>query len=127
MIFTGDTVAKAHVLNKEVLMDTLDDGCPYCLHKGTIVNKHIRYCQRDNGLPRNNQQTRTDMIAAFNENRRVNGYHGVSALIALNEFDVVWQVGIDKMHNIDLGVIKHMFKLFLDPKFREKGITHVKI
>lgn len=122
MIFTCDTVARSHVLNKVNFNGY--NGCPYCEHRGTIINRQVRYCKRDNGPLRSNHQTRRDMIDAFNSNQRINGYHGVSALMALHEFDVVWQMGIDKMHNIDLGVVKQMFKLFLDPSFRKERYLH---
>lgn len=118
MIFTGDTPAKSHVLNKVNFNGYM--GCPYCMHQGTIINKQIRYCKRDEGLIRENEQSRAEMIQAQINNEKFHGYHGVSPLIAFKNFDVVWQVGIDKMHNVDLGVTRLLFRLFLDNKYRDK-------
>lgn len=118
MIFTGDTPARADVLKKTFFNGY--NGCSYCLHRGTLVNKQIRYCKRDNGPLRSDQDVRNDMIEAQKTSLKVNGYKGVSPLMALDYFDVVWQVGIDKMHNIDLGVISLLFNIFLDPKNRKQ-------
>lgn len=118
MIFTGDTLAKEYVLNKVHFNGY--KGCSYCLHNGTLVEGQVRYCKRDNGPLRTNKQTRADMLAAQETKTKVNGYHGVSALMAFKHFDVVRQVAIDKMHNVDMGVTKKMFHLFLDDKNRRK-------
>lgn len=111
MIFTGDTPARADVLKKSQFNGY--NGCAHCLHRGTLVNKQIRYCKRDNGPLRTNEDVRGNMMDAQMLNEKVNGYKGLSPLVALESFDVVWQVGIDKMHNVDLGVTALMFNLFL--------------
>lgn len=96
MIFTGDALAKQYVLSKVSLNGYL--GCPYCMHSGTSVNRQVRYCNRDNAPLRTNEQTRTDMLMAQTSGVRTNGYYGVSPLMAFDNFDVVKQVAIDKMH-----------------------------
>lgn len=111
MIFTGDTPARADVLMKTQFNGY--NGCSHCSHSGTLVNKQIRYCKRDNGRPRKNEEARANMLEAQIVKDKVNGYKGLSPLVGLDYFDVVWQIGIDKMHNIDLGVTALMFKLFL--------------
>lgn len=118
MIFTGDTLAKQYVLKKRSFNGYM--GCPYCLHGGTLVNNQIRYCNRDIAAIRSDEQTRMDMFQSQATRSQVSGYHGISPLTAFESFDVVKQVGIDKMHCIDLGVIKRMFNLFLDSKNRKK-------
>lgn len=118
MIFTGDVLAKQYVLNKSSFNGYM--GCSYCLHRGTLVNKQIRYCNRDNAALRTDNQTRADMLRAQTLREKVNGYHGVSVLMAIKKFDVVKQVAIDKMHNVDMGVTKRLFMLFLDAKNRNK-------
>lgn len=118
MIFTGDTPARADVLLKSLFNGY--KGCSYCLHGGTLVNKQIRYCKRDNGPLRTNEQVRSDMLQAQLLNEKVNGYKGLSPLIAFDNFDLVWQVGIDKMHNVDLGVTALLFKLFLKSERNHK-------
>lgn len=118
MIFTADTPARADVLMKSYFNGY--NGCSYCLHSGTLVNKQIRYCNRNNGNLQTNEQVRKDMIEAQTTNSKVNGYKGVSPLMAMKHFDMVWQVAIDKMHNIDLGVVPLLFNLFLDSKNRKE-------
>lgn len=118
MIFTADSPAKCDVLNKVYFNGY--KGCPYCTHNGTLVNKQIRYCHRDNGPTRTNEQARSDMLEAQRSYKKTNGYHGVSALMSFKHFDVVWQIGIDKMHNVDLGVTRLLFKLFLASENRKK-------
>lgn len=62
---------------------------------------------------RTNEEVRADMLKAQMTHEKVNGYKGLSPHVAFDNFDVVWQIGIDKMHNVDLGVTALMFKLFL--------------
>lgn len=118
MIFTADTPARADVLMKSYFNGY--NGCSYCTHSGTLVNKQIRYCKRDNGDLRTDDQVRKDMSQAQATNSKVNGFKGMSPLMAMDHFDLVWQVGIDKMHNIDLGVTALLFNLFLDSKNRKE-------
>lgn len=125
MIFTADALAKAYVLN--IVQHNGHYGCPYCLHAGTIIegSTQIRYCNRDNAICRTNIQSRSDMMEAHTDNTNVNGYNGLSPLMALGpDFDVVWQVVIDKMHCVDMGVIKKMFNLFLCSKNREEEYAY---
>lgn len=117
MIITADTPAKSHILNKVNFNGY--KGCPYCLHKGTPVSGQVRYCKNDEGSKRTNEMARHDMIKAELTGKRFNGYFGVSALLGLDQsFDVVWQMAIDKMHSIDIGVAKRIINIFLDNKNR---------
>lgn len=118
MIFTGDTPAKAYVLNR--IQFNGYNGCPYCKHTGTIVNGQVRYCKRDNGPPRKDEDARISMFEAQSTKKLVDGYRGVSPLMALDHFNIVWQSGIDRMHNIDIGVTKKLFDLFLNEKNRHE-------
>lgn len=118
MILTCDILAKQYVLNKSSFHGY--SGCSYCLHSGTLINNRVRYCNKDNVQLRTNEKVRADMLEAHISGEKVNGYKGVSALMALQHFDVVWQIAIDKMHNIDLGIIKKLFGLFLDSKNRKE-------
>lgn len=121
MIFTADTPARADVLMKSYFNGY--KGCSFCLHSGSSVNKQVRYCKRNNGDSRTNDQVRKDMIEAQTTNSKVNGYKGMSPLMALEYFDLVWQVGIDKMHNIDLGVTPLLFTLFLDSANKKERLV----
>lgn len=118
MIFTSDILAKQYVLNKASFHGYY--GCSYCLHKGTLVDKRVRYCKKSNVTCRTNENTRADMLQAQNSGENVKGFKGVSALMALQYFDIVWQPAIDKMHNIDMGIIKKLFSLFLDNENRKE-------
>lgn len=118
-IVSTDTRAKEYVLNKGSCNGYF--GCCYCMHPGTLIEgtKQVRYCIRGNAEDRTNETVKNDMIAAHMSKMRTNGYNGLSALLGLNiDFDISIQVASDKMHNLDLGVIKKMFSLFLDNKSR---------
>lgn len=114
MILTCDILAKQYVLNKASFHGY--KGCSYCLHDGTLINNRVRYCNKDNVPLRTNGTVRADMLHAQMSGEKINGYKGVSALMALEYFDVVWQPTIDKMHNIDMGITKKLFDIFLDNK-----------
>lgn len=121
MIFTGDIPVRCDVLMKSQFNGY--NGCTHCSHKGTLVNKQIRYCKRDNGPLRTNDEVRANMLEAQTAKEKVNGYKGLSPLVALEYFDVVQQIGIDKMHNIDLGVTALLFKLFLKSEKNRKELV----
>lgn len=124
MLITADAPAKAHILN---LIHPLGRfGCPYCLHGGTHIEgtTQYRYCQRGDERCRTNEQARANMLEAHQTGNSVNGYRGLSALMAFKfNFDIVWQVVLDKMHCVDLGVIKKIFDLCLSPKNRNERLT----
>lgn len=112
LIFTLDSVAKCDILQKVQFNGY--KGCPYCHHKGTLIPPaNIRYCQSHAGSLRTNSNTRNAMMEAYTSGKRVRGYKGISVLYALPYLDIVWQVVIDKMHNMDLGVVKKLFYLWL--------------
>lgn len=122
MLFTADALAKAYVLN--LTQHNGRFGCPYCLHRGTNIegSTQIRYCvECQNARLRTNAKAREDMVAAHTTAQNVNGYKGLSPLLAFGQnFDIIWQVVIDKMHNVDMGVTKKLFDLFLNPKHRNE-------
>lgn len=120
-VITADAPAKSDILNR--VHHTGRGGCPYCEHNGTVLpgKKQVLYCTRDNTVLRNNDQTRADMIEAHRTEKRVNGYHGLSSLLALEcEFDIIQQIALDQMHCIHLGVVKRLMNLFLHDKYRGK-------
>lgn len=125
MIFTADTPARADVLLKSYFNGY--NGCTHCLHSGTLVNKQIRYCKRNDGNARTNEQVRKDMAEAQTTNLKVNGYKGMSPLMAFKYFDLVRQIAPDKMHNIDLGVLPLLFKLILDSSNRKEWFVFFSI
>lgn len=112
LIFTLDSVAKCDVLQK--VQYNGYKGCPYCHHKGTLIPpSNIRYCKLHAGCLRTNSNTRSAMLKAYISGKRVRGYKGISVLYALPYLDLVWQVPVDKMHNMDLGVVRKLFYLWL--------------
>lgn len=121
MIFTADALAKASVLNQKQHNGYF--GCPLCLHPGEKVagTKQIRYCNNNRAPIRTNREARANMIEAHETDTIVNGYKGLSPLMAFSShFDVIWQVVIDRMHCVDMGVLKRLFYLFLSIKFRNE-------
>lgn len=120
-VITADAPAKSDILNK--VHHSGRGGCPYCEHNGTVLpgKTQVLYCTKDNARLRNNDQTRVDMIEAHRSGKRVNGYHGLSSLLALKcEFDIVQQIAQDQMHCIHLGVVKRLLNLFFLDKYRGK-------
>lgn len=121
MLVTADSVAKLYVLEKTGFNGNF--GCCYCLHPGTKVEgcKHRKYCNKDNSCIRNNVDTRKSMLEAYLSGEKVDGYHSVSPLTALeSNFDIVWQICIDAMHSIDSGVGRKLVNLLLCAKNKKK-------
>lgn len=115
MFFTTDSVAKAYVACKT--SHNSYNGCPYCEHPGKIISRQVRYCYENNAPERTHEATKNNMIEASAAGNPVNGYRGITPMLALDtHFDTVWGFVIDKMHSVDLGVIKKMFNLYLDSK-----------
>lgn len=119
LVWVLDSVAKCYVLR--IIQYNGYYGCPYCHHAGTLIQRNnIRYCKIHNACERTDQNSRNAMQRAHRNNVRVKGYSGISPLCALPLLDVVWQCAIDKMHNVDLGVMKKFFCLLLDSRNKDK-------
>lgn len=117
LFITMDSVAKCHVA--AITQFNGHYGCPYCYHRGTIIPpaKTVKYCLRDNERERVHEETKAAMIQAFTSGQVVQGYRGISPVLALDTpCDSVWIFAIDKMHSIDLGVVKKIFSIFFDPQ-----------
>lgn len=120
-LVTADSVAKCSVLNKTQFNSHF--GCPYCMHYGNVPigSTQIKYSFQGNTADRLHDDVKNSMLQAATNAKAVNGYYGVSPLLALDTpFDLVWSVAIDKMHSLDLGVVKKMFDIWLNPKNRQK-------
>lgn len=118
---TTDTVAKAYVAKKTPFNS--HSGCPYCNHFGTIIpgSKSIKYCFNDNKPNRTHAESKESMMLSMITGKNENGYNGVSPLLALDTwFDIIWQIVIDKMHCIDLGVVKKIFDIWLNSSNRNE-------
>lgn len=115
LILTMDSVAKCHVA--AITQFNGHYGCPYCHHPGNIIPpaKNVKYCFDINVRERIHEETRVAMIQASTNGQVVNGYRGISPILALSTpFDAVWIFAIDKMHSVDLGVVKKLFNIFFD-------------
>lgn len=119
IVWSVDSVAKCSLLKK--IQFNGYRGCPYCHHPGSLVQgNNIRFCKEHHASDRTNENTRNAMKRAYCDKIIVKGYYGISPLSALTNFDIVWQVCIDKMHNVDLGVLKKWFCLLLDSRNHDK-------
>lgn len=120
LFLTLDSVAKCSVLNKVQFNGYY--GCPTCEHPGTLIGRNIRYCRRDDGPNRTSEGIKNNMIQAHQEGINIKGFKGLSALLGIRiiEFDLVWQIPIDKMHNVDLGVTKKLIDLWINSKNHTK-------
>lgn len=119
---TTDSMAKPHVA--KITQHNGHEGCPYCYHYGSLPDgsKTIKYSTRLNAESRTHEDSKTAMIEADQGGRKVRGYMGLSPILALDTpFDVVWQIVVDKMHSIDLGVIKKIFDLLLDKRNKNEA------
>lgn len=118
---TTDSVAKCYVIEKTQFNGHF--GCPYCLHPGTILpgSKQVKYCIQDNANVRSHEDVKQAMLEAYGTGEIIRGYRNISALLALHtDFDIVKQTVIDKMHSLDLGVVKKLFTIWFDTKNRNK-------
>lgn len=114
---TMDSMAKPYVAKKT--QHNSHEGCPYCHHYGTIPqgSTQVKYSFSANKNIRLHEEAKAAMLEADESGKRVRGYTGISPVLALDTpFDVVWQFPIDKMHSIDLGVVKKIFNLILGNK-----------
>lgn len=120
LIFTLDSVAKCDVLGK--MQYNGYNGCPYCHHAGThLYGSIIRFCERGCEPNRSDQDTRNAMRESLINGKPVRGYKYMSPLYGIKTLtDIVWAIAIDKMHNIDIGVVKKLFSLFLDKAHRKE-------
>lgn len=114
LLFTLDSVAKCHVLNFKQFNGYF--GCPRCYHPGERVNKTVRFCVQQHVRLRSNEEFLKDMKLAHTTQKCTNGLKGISALAGIKviDIDLVSQVVIDKMHSVDLGVMKKLLNLWLD-------------
>lgn len=119
---TADSVAKCYILCKTQYNSHF--GCPYCYHFGTVPAQttQIKYSFQDNADDRTHEESKNAMIDALIEQAPVKGYYAPTPLLALDTpFDVVSQVVIDKMHSLDLGVVKRFFDIILNPKNKNES------
>lgn len=116
---TMDSVAKCHVA--AITQYNGHNGCPYCHHPGDIIPpaKIVKYCVRSNSQNREHNRSKEAMVQAYTTGNVIDGYRGISPVIALDILiDINWIFPIDKMHSIDLGVVKKFFTILIDRQNR---------
>ena len=91
-------------------------GCTFCYATGrSLPGKGgcrvypVEYHTTD----RTDDEIRTHMIQSYEENRKVFGVKGPSALMLLPEFDLSSGVIMESMHNVYLGVAKQLTEMLL--------------
>lgn len=121
LLFTLDSIAKC-LLTKQVQFNGYN-GCPVCEHPGTLINNQIRYCNEDNAPERSNIDVIESMRLAYESGIIQNGFKGLSPLLGISaiRFNFIWQIVIDKLHNIDLGAYIKLLDLWLSSK-NKRGV-----
>ncbi|KAL1418328.1 hypothetical protein MTO96_025974 [Rhipicephalus appendiculatus] len=107
-----DSPARASLLNMKQFNGFY--GCPWCLEKGTVVDRTLRYIPRERAAAlRTHRSVDHDMREAFEQGRPVHGIKGPSALLKLNGFNLVWCLPPDYMHCVLEGVTQQLTELWL--------------
>lgn len=91
------------------------EACSFCKHPGILTeSKQIRYNFMQNIQLRNYQETINAMDLYSKHGAPVGGIKGISCLIAIPHFDVIFHCPVDYMHAVLLGVCKQLCNLWLD-------------
>lgn len=119
LFFTLDSVAKCYVLNKVQFNGYF--GCPVCLHPGTLQKTTVRYSNSHNAEPRESWESKQHMLEAQIIKKSVKGFKGLSPLTAIKiiDFDLTWQMVIDKMHGMELGATRKISNLWIESYDKE--------
>lgn len=90
------------------------EACSFCKHPGTLTEtKQIRYSFMQTIQLRNYQETINAMDLCSKYGAPVGGIKGISCLIAIPHFDVIFYCPVDYMHAVLLGVCKQLCNLWL--------------
>ena len=90
-------------------------GCGYCLHPGEIVNRQVRYTNKENILLR----TEIDSLKHLeclerNKTKEAFGFKMCSPLLELDHFNIITSFPIDYLHNCLLGVTRMMLCMWMN-------------
>lgn len=111
-----DSVARAPM--QGVTQFNGHQGCNWCLQDGEKVGKVLKYTVQKDADERTEAQMLRDMELAVAGDGKTfpNGVKTVSALINLEQFNIVWSFVPDYMHCILLGLGRQFLELWLKGK-----------
>ena len=113
IICSVDSKARPDVLNMTHCNG--ENGCTFCYHVGQSVENnslHRIYPYYGNEDLRTDAEIRSDMLLGYG-GARVNGVKGPSFLAAFPEYDLGKGTVVESMHNVFLGISRHITKLVL--------------
>lgn len=118
---TLDAPAKSSVQN--IVLHSGYYSCHYCEHPGELVDQFVKYPNQNHLKKRNHDDAVSQMLLAHEKNEqsksnkqntKVQGFKGISPLIAAPGFDLINGFGIDYLHSVCEGVVKHLLYLWFD-------------
>jgi hypothetical protein len=145
---TVDTVARDMMQAKNQFNGAF--GCSFCLHPGVNIYNDLSRQNNPLGRKSRQTSSKKEVVAkSFNKTRyptlpdiqlrdhdsslrdmtiaqiepklrHVNGFKGLSALAALEDFDLVWGFSIDYMHNCLIGVTRQLMNLWFDSSYHNQ-------
>ncbi|XP_077491357.1 uncharacterized protein LOC144101989 [Amblyomma americanum] len=88
-------------------------GCGWCLNPGTSVEGTIKYLVNTVVPDRTAEDTKTTMIEVARTGQPVQGVKGLTPLINLPHFNIIWGFTPDYMHCVLLGVSRQLTENWL--------------
>ncbi|XP_029157325.1 uncharacterized protein LOC114929811 [Nylanderia fulva] len=113
LCFSTDSVARA--LTQYRVKYNGYFGCSYCYQKGTYISTMRYPFVNENPELRTHESHMRD-IQQFHSSQSLiqsRGVKGNSVLNSISNFDMVWGFPFDYMHTILLGVVKHIWELWV--------------
>ncbi|KAL7290838.1 hypothetical protein TKK_0015573 [Trichogramma kaykai] len=120
-----DTVARPKLQNR--IQFNGYDGCSWCYHPGKYCDGSMRYIMLENDAPlRSHEDHLIDLKNALKFNKPIRGVKGESILLALDQFDIVWDLPPDYMHGSLLGVTKQLWAKWSNAYFKKPHLEKIK-
>ncbi|KAK8758129.1 hypothetical protein V5799_004235 [Amblyomma americanum] len=88
-------------------------GCSWCLHPGKTIDGTVKYPVNCVVRDRSMEGTKKKMHRAVATGEVIKGLKGVTPLINLAYFDVIWSFSPDYMHCVLLGVSRQLTECWL--------------
>ncbi|KAK8785102.1 hypothetical protein V5799_008534, partial [Amblyomma americanum] len=88
-------------------------GCSWCLHPGKTIDGTVKYPVNCVVRDRSMEGTKKNMHRAVATGEVIKGLKGVTPLINLAYFDVIWSFSPDYMHCVLLGVSRQLTECWL--------------
>ncbi|XP_075744426.1 uncharacterized protein LOC142803216 [Rhipicephalus microplus] len=89
-------------------------GCPWCLACGESQEGRLIYLNAESDVERTPTGIRRDRTLASRLMTPVNGLKGVSPLVKLPNFDLVWGYTVEYMHSVLMGVTRQFAEYWFD-------------